>query len=284
MKKLLIVALLGYSFTVTAQKLHLNLFAGVANYKGDLQYNDRSGKQFSLKQPNFAGGIGLEYELSEKLSTRLGVTLGKINANDKKQLGQFERNLNFTSSIFDGMLALQYYILNPNNHFVSPYAFAGLAYFHFNPYTFDTTGTKVFLQPLSTEGQGFVAGREPYKLSQFSLPFGGGLKFSLSDNLRVGVELSLRKTFTDYLDDVSSTYVDENLLLTNRGPQAVELAYRGDELKTGLVYPPDGTQRGTQVRKDWYYFTGLAVSYRLGNGSGGSGSGKKNKLGCPVLR
>ncbi len=284
MKKLLIVALLGYSFTVTAQKLHLNLFAGVANYKGDLQYNDRSGKQFSLKQPNFAGGIGLEYELSEKLSTRLGVTMGKINANDKKQLGQFERNLNFTSSIFDGMLALQYYILNPNKHFVSPYAFAGLAYFHFNPYTYDTTGTKVFLQPLSTEGQGFVAGREPYKLSQFSLPFGGGLKFSLSDNLRVGVELSLRKTFTDYLDDVSSTYVDENLLLTNRGPQAVELAYRGDELKTGLTYPVEGTQRGTEVRNDWYYFTGLTVSYRLGNGSGGSGSGKKNKLGCPVLR
>ncbi|MEJ7673167.1 MAG: hypothetical protein WKF59_10745 [Chitinophagaceae bacterium] len=79
--------------------------------------------------------------------------------------------------------------------------------------------------------------------------------------------------------------MDENLLLTNRGPQAVDLAFRGDELKTGLVYPPGGTQRsGTLVKKDWYYFTGLAVSYRLGNGSGGSGSGKKNKLGCPVLR
>jgi opacity protein-like surface antigen len=284
MKKLLIVALLGFFSTGHAQKLHLNLFAGVANYKGDLQYNARSGKQFSLKQPNFAGGIGLEYELTEKLSARLGVTLAKINADDKVQLGQFERNLNFTSSVFDGMLALQYYILNPNKHLVSPYVFAGLAYFHFNPYTFDTSGNKVFLQPLSTEGQGFVEGREPYKLSQFSIPLGGGLKFSLSENFRVGVEVSLRKTFTDYLDDVSSTYIDETILLANRGPQAVDLAFRGDELKTGLVYPIDGTQRGTQVRKDWYYFTGLTVSYRLGNGSGGSGSGKKNKLGCPVLR
>ncbi len=284
MKKLLIVGLLGCSFTVTAQNLHLNLFAGVANYKGDLQYNARSGKQYSLKQPKLAVGIGGEYELSNKFSVRVGATKAEIHADDKVQLGQFQRNLNFTSSIFDVMLGLQYYLLDPNSHFISPYAFAGIAYFHFNPYTYDTTNTKVFLQPLSTEGQGFVAGREPYKLSQFSIPFGGGVKLSLSENLRVGVEVSLRKTFTDYLDDVSDTYVDENLLLTNRGAQAVDLAFRGGELKTGLVYPADGTQRGTQVRKDWYYFTGLTVSYRLGSGVGGNGLGRKNKLGCPVLR
>lgn len=284
MKKLLFaLTLWGYSFTTYSQKMHLNLFAGVANYKGDLQYNPKSGKQFTLKQPKFAGGIGMEYELSNKFSLRLGATAGKLTADDKKQIDQHDRNLNFTSSIFDAMLGIQYYLTDPATHFINPYGFVGVAYFHFNPYTFDTTGQKVFLKPLSTEGQGFVVGRDPYKLSQFAIPFGGGVKISLSENVRVGVEVSLRKTNTDYLDDVSNTYVDENLLLANRGQQAVDLAYRGDEINKGSTYPADGTKRGTEVRNDWYYFTGLTLSYRLGSGSGGKGFGKKNKLGCPGI-
>lgn len=289
MKKLFLFAMLMCcAFTMYAQ-IHLNLFGGVANYKGDLQYNSSKGKQFTLKQPKIAAGIGIEYEISDKFAFRLAFTTGKIHADDKKQPGQNQRNLNFTSNIFDVMLGAQYYITNPYEHLINPYIFAGVAFFHFNPYTYDTTGNKFFLQPLSTEGQGFVPGRDPYKLSQLSLPFGGGIKFSLNENFRIGIELSLRKTFTDYLDDVSSTYVDEYLLLTNRGPKAVELAYRGNELKNGGPYPPAGTQRGTAVRNDWYYFTGITLSYRLGDGGGGSGGtgggkgfGKKSKLGCPA--
>ena len=272
------------SFTSFCQKIHLDLFTGIANYKGDLQYNPSSGKQISFKQPKAAVGVGIEYELFNKLCVRFGITDAAITADDKKQPDQVQRNLNFTSSIFDVMLGAQYYITDPNTHFINPYVFAGLAYFHFNPYTYDTSGQKVFLRPLSTEGEGFVNGRDPYSLSQLAIPFGGGIKFSISDKVRAGIELSLRKTFTDYLDDVSTTYVDANLLLTNRGQQAVDLAYRGYEVNAG-PYPAAGTQRGTLAAKDWYYFTWITVSYALGNGTGsGKRNGKKSKLGCPVLR
>ena len=66
-----------------------------------------------------------------------------------------------------------------------------------------------------------------------------------------------RKTFTDYLDDVSSIYVDQNILLQARGPKAVEMAYRGDELAGGQPYPNHGEQRGTPSEMDWYYFFGI---------------------------
>ena len=278
----LAIALSAVTPVLYCQNLHLNFFGGIANYKGDLQYNPKGGKQISFKQPRLALGVGFEYELSSKLYLRFAATAGKIHADDKKQVGQTQRNLNFTSSIFDAMLGAEYYIIDPYEHRLIPYVFAGVAYFHFNPYTEITPGQKIFLKPLSTEGQGFVAGQEPYNLSQFSIPFGGGLKLSISDDVRVGVELSLRKTFTDYLDDVSTIYVDESVLLANRGQQAVDLAYRGDEVGSG-PYPPEGTPRGTLAPKDWYYFTGLTLSFRLGAGGGGGRGGRKSKVGCPAV-
>ena len=282
-KLFLVVAVSCVTSSMYGQKVHVNLFGGIANYKGDLQYNPKGGKQISFRQPKFAAGIGIEYELFSKLYLRMAATAGKIHADDKKQVGQTQRNLNFTSPVFDVMLAAQYYITDPYEHMVIPYVFAGVAWFHFNPYTFDAARQKVFLQPLSTEGQGFVNGREPYKLSGISIPFGGGFKFAMNDNVRLGVELSLRKAFTDYLDDVSTTYVDENTLLVNKGQLAVDLAYRGDEVGSG-PYPAENTQRGTLDAGDWYYFTGLTVSFRLGSGEGGGGraGGRRGKTGCPT--
>jgi hypothetical protein len=210
------------------------------------------------------------------------MTFGKIGADDKNQPGQAQRNLNFFSPIFDVMLGAEYWILDPYDHKIIPYVFAGVAYFHFNPYTTDAAMQKVFLKPLSTEGEGFVAGRPQYSLSQFAIPFGGGLKFPVSENVRLGVELSLRKTFTDYLDDVSTTYVDEGVLFTGKGQQAVDLAYRGDEVGAG-PYPAGGTPRGTLSAKDWYYFTGVTLSFRLGGGGGGRSEGRRSKYGCPAM-
>jgi hypothetical protein len=280
----LLILLLNITNSMFCQNLHVNFFGGIANYKGDLQYNPKGGKQISFKQPRLALGAGLEYELSEKFYLRFAITAGQIHADDKQQPGQQQRNLNFTSPIFDVMLGGEYYILDPYAHKLIPYIFAGGAYFHFNPYTEVTPGQKTFLKPLSTEGEGFVNGQKPYNLSQFAIPFGGGIKIALSDDVRVGVELSLRKTFTDYLDDVSTIYVDENILLANKGQQAVDLAYRGDEVGAG-PYPAEGTPRGTLAAKDWYYFTGVTLSFRLGAGGGGGEGrgGRKSKVGCPAM-
>lgn len=260
-----------------AQKIHISAFGGFSNYQGDLQ-----DKRFTLNQSHAAFGAGLLYEISDKFSVRGNVTFGKVSGDDKYNAKNAVRNLSFSSPVTDIHLGLEYFIIDPYAHRLSPYVFAGISRFSFNPSATDTNGLKVFLEPLSTEGQGFYQGRKKYKLSQFSIPFGGGVKFSLSDNIRVGLEVGLRKTNTDYLDDVSTTYVDQAVLFAYKGAPTVELAFRGDELKTGLPYPADGAQRGSPKSKDWYYFSGLTLSFRLNGNNNGMRGGGKTKTGCPT--
>ena len=278
-KIFLSISIITIAFNSNAQRLFVTAFGGFSNYQGDLQ-----DKRFTLDQAHAAGGLGLAYEISSKFAARANFTYGKLSGDDSKATKNAVRNLNFSSPVTDIHLGIEYYILDPYSYRLSPYVFAGISRFSFNPYTFDTLARKVYLQPLSTEGQGFYQGRKKYQLSQFSIPFGGGLRFSLSENIRLGMEIGLRKTNTDYLDDVSTTYVDQALLNANRGQQAVELAFRGDELKTGLSYPADGTQRGSAKNKDWYYFSGITLQVRLGNANNGAsgGGGGRYKTGCPT--
>ncbi len=276
MKLLSTAVCLGFLFTsVSAQRIHLNVFGGVANYQGDLQE-----KVYTFKQAHAAFGLGAAYELSDRFMFRAGFTLAKVSADDKFGRNA-ARNLTFTSNITEGHAALEFYLRNPYERSVTPYIFSGVAVFHFDPFTTDSSGKKAYLKPLSTEGQGFVAGRSNYKLTQFAIPFGAGLKFSMSDNFRLGLEVGFRKTFNDYLDDVSTTYADENLLLAQRGSRAVELAFRGDEIKSGSSYPAAGVRRGGEKYKDWYYFSGITASFRLSGADGGGGKGGKG-IGCPT--
>jgi opacity protein-like surface antigen len=278
MKKLLVaVSLLLHFSIINAQKIHLTLFGGISNYQGDLQ-----SKRFTFQQANAAFGIGGLYDFTDKLHLRANVTFGKVAGSDVLSSTYGIRNLSFSSPLTDVHLGLEYDVLNPSENSLVPYVFTGISYFHFNPSALDSTGKKVYLQPLGTEGQGFFLGREKYKLNSFAVPFGGGVKLALSENIKVRFEFGMRKTFTDYLDDVSTTYADENELLLNNGPQAVDLAFRGDENKSGISYPPVNTVRGNPKSKDWYYFTGLGVSFRLFPGSSNGGSPGRTKTGCPV--
>jgi hypothetical protein len=259
-----------------SQNLQLTAFAGLSNYQGDLQ-----DKRYTFKQSHPAFGVGVLYDIKGNLSARANITFCKVSANDKYNSKNASRNLNFTSPVTDFHAGLEYGLFSLYEKSFTPYIFAGISFFTFNPYTNDTLGRKVFLEPLSTEGQGFYQNRKRYKLNQWAIPFGGGVKYALSDDIRIAFEIGLRKTNTDYLDDVSTNYVDEFILLTNRGQQAVDLAFRGDELKGGLTYPADGSQRGSAKSKDWYYFTGINLLVRL-HGNGGSAGRKKSKTGCPT--
>ncbi|MES2880762.1 MAG: DUF6089 family protein, partial [Bacteroidota bacterium] len=142
--------------------------------------------------------------------------------------------------------------------------------------------TLVYLQPLNTEGQGIQGyPSQPYKLMQFAIPFGAGIKYAISDKVHLGLETGLRKTFTDYLDDLSTNYADANDLLAQRGQLSVDLAYRGDELPNGDInYPAKGQTRGGAKYKDYYYFTGLHLTFKLGNSEGGR---TKSGIGCPTV-
>lgn len=260
-----------------AQNLHLDLYAGAANYLGDLQ-----DKNYTYNQAHFGGGAGLTYDISPRFSVRGAVLFSRLSADDKLGRNKF-RNLNFTTNLSEFQLAGQFYILPLESHSLTPYIFGGIAFYHINPYTYDTAGAKYFLQPLSTEGQGIAGGPKAYKSNNVSIPFGGGVKLSLTEDLNVGIEVGFRKTFTDYIDDVSDTYFDNQVLLTERGPKAVELAYRGGELKNGDPnYPAAGTIRGNPKNKDMYYFSTLTLSYRLSSLLGERARGARGKYGCPT--
>ncbi|MDX2045263.1 MAG: DUF6089 family protein [Chitinophagaceae bacterium] len=285
MKKSLTLLFVCTSACCCAQKLNIELFGGFSNYQGDLQ-----AKKYTLNQAKLAVGLGLSYKVTSHFSIRGTLNTGKIQAEDKKSNSQLlrKRNLGFRSPILDASLVGQYHLFDLEYKRFTPYAMAGVSLFRFKPHTFDTLGNKINLQPLSTEGQGLpqYPDRKPYQLTQFAIPLGVGVKFVVSETVTLGWEIGLRKTFTDYLDDVSTTYVDYITLLNAKGQQAVDIAYRGDEVKDGdPFYPVDGTQRGGSKQKDWYYFSGVTATIKFptgGNGGSILSGGKKSRTGCPV--
>jgi len=268
--------------TSSAQRMHVGVFGGLSAYSGDLV-----DKIFPKKVTNGAIGVTLNYELSDQFIIRGGFTYAIVGGADRfsKDTAAFFRNLSFETAITELSVVGEYYLLNLYDSRISPYAFAGVALFHFNPYAYNGTTEKVFLKPLSTEGQG-IAGypdRQPYKLTQFAIPFGAGVKFAITPNLRVGVEGGLRKLFTDYLDDVSKNYIDPADLLAAKGQLAVDMSYRGNQVAGGNPnYPAKIAQRGSPKAKDYYYFTGLHLTYKIGSGMGSGGNGRKSRMGCPT--
>jgi opacity protein-like surface antigen len=259
---------------VRAQNFFVNIDAGVANYDGELQQH-----RYSFQEAHPGGGLGIGYEFSPHFNLSTGFLYTKISGADKNSTNIYaqDRNLSFATSILEWNLRAEYVLFDLEDRPLSPYVFGGLAVFHFNPYADDISGQKTYLRPLSTEGEGLEAGRPTYSLTQMAIPFGLGVRLALSDNVRVGLEIGVRKTFTGYLDDVHGTYVNEATLLAAKGPEAVQMAFRENELPThsGQGYPPEGFQRGTG-KDDWYYFTGLRISFRIGGASY-----THNHLTCP---
>lgn len=265
-------------------QMHVGIFAGGASYLGEL--ND---DPYRRTKP--AIGLSLNYDLTNRLSLRTGLTIGSLEGADKYGQTQFvkeTRNLSFQSSLTELSLLAEFNVFNLNNINWTPYGFAGIALFRFNPYIVDN-GSKIYLHPLTTEGQGLPGSEgKIYNLTEFAVPFGGGLKFNVGEKMRLGFEVGLRRLFTDYLDDVSTAFPDAGALLSAKGPLAVQYSYRGDEVPGENAaypdngYPTKGATRGNPKTKDWYYFTGVHLTFRLGNGKLFSG-GRRGKYGCPVV-
>ncbi len=258
-------------------------FGGFANYQGELQESP-----YTFSQSKAALSLGGRIELLDKVFLRGLATYGHISASDKYSSNSFRRarNLDFTSKIYDASATIVYEVFNLSEKRYTPYVFAGVSLFHFSPYTYDSSGTMRWLASFRTEGQGLpqYPDRKIYKLNQLSLPFGAGIKFAVNKNVAIGWEFRFNKTFTDYLDDVSTTYADYNILITgNQGIKSAELAYRGGELKGGSqTYPAAGTKRGNPKTKDWYYFSGLTLTYTLFPKENMSGKrGSLRSLDCP---
>ena len=281
---LLLILFLLNVLVAPAQRVSIGVAGGLANYNGDLL-----DKLYPKKLTNGHIGILAYYELNDQLLLRGSYFFARVNGDDalseKPELRA--RNLRFESKISEFSLGGEYHFFSLYEKRYTPYVFAGVGLFKMNPYTHDTTGILYHLRPLGTEGQYTNSGKETYQLLQPVIPFGGGIKFAITENLSIGVEFGFRKIFTDYLDDVSTSYPDYNELLATNGPIAVQLSYRADEVPGGdPAFPTKDTQRGGSAQKDIYYFTGLNLSFRpsfSGGGGRSRGFGKKGKFGCPTV-
>lgn len=241
----------------------IGVFLGGAYYIGDLN----PGKHFYMSQP--AIGLFYRFNLNYRVAFRGGFNFGTIQGDDSQSSNpdQLERNLNFKSRIMELYTQAEFnfweYRVGHTDFIFAPYIFAGIAGFHFDPMA-NIGNQWVNLQPLCTEGQGTSQNHhKPYKLYQVSLPFGVGFKLSFSNQIGLGFEWGPRKTFTDYLDDVSGKYVDPVQLAHDKGSLSALLSDRTISKDPSARLNDVGKLRGTPGKTDWYFYYGLVISFKL---------------------
>ena len=238
----------------------LVLVGGGMNYLGDL--NNQSA--FGEVHPAF--GAGVRCRLDNRWALRFSGGYGTVSAT-KDYISM--RNLSFRSRIYEGSLVGEFnfrpYGPGATESLWTPYIFGGVAVFHFGPETqytaADGTTSWVALQPLCTEGQGTTAypARRSYPLTQVAMPFGVGMRLRLGKNFSMTAEYGFRKTWTDYLDDVSTTYVGAEVLEAEvpDGTLAAALADRS-EIPNAV-----GIKRGDDSLDDWYSYFNLSVGINM---------------------
>lgn len=270
MKKQLFILSIGLLIVLTSSAQRKKRSAEVGVFLGGSYYIGEINPTAHLNQfTKPAGGFVFRYNMNSRLSARLNFLAGRIEGHDSFSSSEaaLQRNLNFKSPINELSLQLEFnffdYAIGNEKRKFSPYLFLGIAGFKFNPQGQLANGAWVALQPLGTEGQGLDGGasKKKYKLIQLSIPFGVGAKVNLSKNIGISFEWGMRKTFTDYLDDVSKKYYDPTVLAATRGGTAAVLS--DPSIGTDPGYSNTGRQRGNPTNKDWYSFVGIALTIKL---------------------
>lgn len=250
-----------------AQNSEIGACVGTTFYLGELNPS----RLFA--QPHLAGGIVYRYNLDPRWAIKADFLFGKVSGSDALTNNGYERNLSFYSPITEFSVVgelnfLRLYNSVGKNHF-TPYIFAGLTLFSFDPMATYTDGTTYELQSLGTEGQGLDGMPKKYSLTSVAIPFGIGLRVNIGKYVCLGAEWGFRYTFTDYLDDVGGRYYDNDLLREQRGDIIANLADRTPELvnSEGVPYPlhQAGEQRGNSTTHDIYSFAGAFLTVKFGN-------------------
>lgn len=185
--------------------------------------------------------------------------------------GRYGRNLHFRSHVREWQLCIEthplFWNLKDEDKIPSwsPYLQTGVAFFSFDPEA-QMHGRWHRLQPLRLEGQGFAEyeNRKPYKTNQFAIPLGVGIRYETGPRLNLRLEFAYRILFTDYLDDVSKTYIDPSLFAKHLEPELADMAnhlhYRTREIQPGANVPV-GEQRGNSRNNDAYFSVLLKLGY-----------------------
>jgi hypothetical protein len=247
-----------YSYVIEAQvflrpnewkKYRREIFVstGTSNFLGDLGGRDKVGADYSpadldLSETRTSFGVGARYKLDRAINVAAKLSYLMVKGDDARTNEPFRRNrnLNFKSDIYELTTRIEggyqstkrggnrYGIMKNygkmKNFTHNIYGFLGVGVFYFNPKGRNINGKYIELKPLHTEGQGLPGGPRNYSKFSVSVPIGGYYKLTINKIWSVGLEFSFRKTFTDYIDDVSTTYYDPVALEAAYGPTAAYMA------------------------------------------------------------
>ncbi|GAB3828243.1 DUF6089 family protein [Hymenobacter jeollabukensis] len=274
-------------FSKRKQYNSVGLSLNAMNYFGDVVPKPSiTSLRFAATRPNI--GLSFTRRFAPRISARAALSYGRITGDDFKAADdtdpdakyRYNRNMSFRNDIVEFSAVGIFDLIENRNNYLKrpdfvPYVFAGVAVYHHNPKGLvganGVTGSGfglndgdwVALQPLGTEGQR-LNGDGAYTLWQFSIPFGGGVRYKLNKSFDLGLEIGWRKTFTDYLDDVSGNYYGYRALESGAaqyfgGGNVKNPADRGEFAN----FNAPGSMRGKSNEKDWYIVTGLTLNYIL---------------------
>ncbi|MBP6625144.1 MAG: hypothetical protein KA198_08225 [Chitinophagaceae bacterium] len=270
MRKLIFICLLFLSLTVDAQRFYrrseFGIAGGAANYYGDINPN------FGMKGLGYNGGLFYKYNFSKYIALRLGGNYAKIGSQDKYSSNYFQqqRNLSFKSSIYEVGLNAEFsffqYRLQDFEYRFTPYVTIGFNMFWYNPYT-EYEGKRYYLRPLGTEGQKYEEYKDRrYSNHAYALPIGAGFKFWVTKGITFNMEVVHRYTTTDYLDDVSRSYVGKdkfNDIEPSPYPSVSSVLQDRSPEVTANPIGVEGRQRGISSTKDQYLMMQIGISFRL---------------------
>lgn len=255
--------------------------AGPSNFMGDFGGTNEIGsyslKDLDIKASRFALQGGYSYKLAERWGFGASLSYIQVYGADRfaKDPNRKARDMHFKSSIFELSATISFSLSvedysqkynvgarGKSSKTPNWYIYTGISGLYFNPKAQHSNGKWYNLQPLGTEGQGIISTRDEYSSIAIAIPVGMGLIFPINSNWGIGFELGFRYTFTDYLDDVSSTYIDP--LLFNdpiaryfHNPTAYvdgESAWEGSGI---------GKQRGNNKIHDTYMFVLIKTTYKI---------------------
>ncbi|MBP7449194.1 MAG: hypothetical protein KA817_04130 [Flavobacteriales bacterium] len=266
------------------QRNELSFGFGISNFLGELGGRNQIGAPFvwdlEFSQTRPAASFSYRYHVAKNVALRLGLTYGVLAGNDNLTTERYRqfRNLSFKSDVYELQMVFEFHLYKEElghvydlrgvkgtkSSRVGLYFFGGVGAFNFNPKA-QLNNAWVELQPLGTEGQGLEGGPEPYSLTQICIPMGLGLRKALNKQWSVGLELQYTKTFTDYIDDVSTNYFDNDLIAATYGVEAAFLADPSvDEARRVIPgFGSAGQQRGDPDDLDAYLFLKAQLHYKI---------------------
>ncbi|MEO8861309.1 MAG: DUF6089 family protein [Ginsengibacter sp.] len=245
----------------TVQEGEYGITLGAAHYFGDL--NNRA----AINRPKIAIGGFFRKQYGNYTALRISAHFAQLGYSDKYSQNEYQRrrNLSFNTNIFEFALRGDFnffkFIPSDPNHSFTPYATIGIGVFSYDPYAY-LGGQKYYLRPLNTEGETFYQGRKAYGTMAVCVPIGFGVKYALTEKINLSFEVSQRFTTTDYIDDVSTTYVGVDKF-PSPNPPSVAALLQDRSYVTGTPIGVEGRQRGFSKQKDQYGIAEFGISFNI---------------------